>query len=36
MSNQKVTVSIGKQDQDSNNPKIVLDQKNTWQLDNVG
>ena len=32
----KLTVSLGKYDQDVNNPKIILNQKDSWQLDNVG
>ena len=32
----KLTVSLGKYDQDVNNPKIVLGNKDQWELNNIG
>ena len=36
MTDAKLTVSLGKKDQEANNPKIVMDKSNNWNTDKVG
>ena len=36
MTDAKLTVSLGKKDQEANNPKIVMDKSNNWNTDKIG